>query len=114
MLSPFYSGGIKSWVINSVLTFSLSSHRHTYVSLLFTSINNKPTVLFIHHITCQHTHTRCSDGVPEPDGSLQKVVRDKSRHYRQISLNRPDPIPFMTVSVDTSGRAYDDFNRLLF
>jgi hypothetical protein len=36
------------------------------------------------------------------------------RHYRQIYLNRPDPIAFMQVAVDTSGRVYDDFNRLLF
>jgi hypothetical protein len=42
------------------------------------------------------------------------VVRDKIRHYRQIYLDRPDPITFMPVAVDTSGRVYDDFNRLLF
>jgi hypothetical protein len=29
-------------------------------------------------------------------------------------LDRPDPIAFMPVSVDTSGRVHDDFNRLLF
>ena len=52
--------------------------------------------------TGQLTHTRCSDGVPEPDGSLQKVVRDKIRHYRQIYLDRPDPIAFMTVVVDSA------------
>jgi hypothetical protein len=39
---------------------------------------------------------------------------DKIRHYRQIYLDKPDPIAFMTVEVDTSGRVYDDFNRLLF
>ena len=32
----------------------------------------------------------------------------------QLHLNRPDPIVFMTVSVDTSGRIYDDFSRSLF
>jgi hypothetical protein len=42
------------------------------------------------------------------------VVRDKVRHYRQIYLDSPDPIVFMSVVVDTSGRVYDDFNRLLF
>jgi hypothetical protein len=42
------------------------------------------------------------------------VVRDKIRHYRQIYLDRPDPIAFMTVAVDTSGHVYDDFIRLLF
>ena len=70
-------------------------------------------VLF-QHISGQITHTRCSDGDPESDGVLQKVVRDKIRHHRQIYLNRPDPIVFIPVTVDTSVRVYDDFNRLLF
>ena len=35
-------------------------------------------------------------------------------HYCQLYLNRPDPIVFMSVVVDTSGRIYDDFSRLLF
>ena len=69
--------------------------------------------------TTQHTHTRSSDGAPDPDGVLQKVVRDKTfmiRHYRQIYLSRPDPIvcmPVTVVVVDTSGRIYDDHSRLL-
>ena len=66
------------------------------------------------YTTGQLTHGRRSDSVPDPDGALQKVVRDKIRYYRQIYLNRPDPIAFMTVVVDTSDRAYDDFHRLLF
>ena len=68
----------------------------------------------IQHTTGQLTHTRRSDEAPEPDGALQKVTRDKIRHYRQIYLDRPDPIAFMPVAVDTSGRVYDDFHRLLF
>ena len=28
--------------------------------------------------------------------------------------NRPDPITFLPVAVDTTGRLYDDFSRLLF
>ena len=36
------------------------------------------------------------------------------RHYRQLYLNRPDPIAFMPVAVDTSGRVFDAFSRLLF
>jgi len=47
----------------------------------------------------------------EHDGDLQKVVRDKAR---QIYLNTPDQITFMSVTVDTSGLVYDDFDRLLF
>ena len=62
----------------------------------------------------QITHTRCSDGDPDPDGGLQKVVRDKIRHYRQIYLDRPDPIAFIPVAIDTSGRVYGDFILLLF
>ena len=29
-------------------------------------------------------------------------------------MNHPEPIVFMPVAVDTSGRIYDDFLRLLF
>ncbi len=62
----------------------------------------------------QLTHTRRTDSAPEPDGALKTVSRAKIRHYRQLYLNRPDPIAFMPVTVDTSGRVYDDFSRLLF
>ena len=64
----------------------------------------------IQHTTGQLTHTRRPDGAPEPDGSLKAVVRAKILHYRQIYLNRPDPIAFMTVEVDTSVRIYDDLS----
>ena len=62
----------------------------------------------------QLTHTRRTDNAPEPDGALKTVARAKIRHYRQVYLNRPDPIAFMPVVVDTSDRVYDDFSRLLF
>ena len=42
------------------------------------------------------------------------VARKKILHYRQLYLDRPNPIAFMPVAVDTSGRIYDDFLRLLF
>jgi hypothetical protein len=42
------------------------------------------------------------------------VARTKILHYRQLYLNRPDPIAFLPVVVDTTGRVYDDFSRLLF
>jgi hypothetical protein len=35
-------------------------------------------------------------------------------HYRQLYTNRPDPIAFLPAAVDTTGRLYDDFSRLLF
>jgi hypothetical protein len=62
----------------------------------------------------QLTNTRRSDGAPEPDGVIKVVVRKKILHYRQLYVDRPDPIAFMPVAVDTSGRIYDDFLRLLF
>ena len=42
------------------------------------------------------------------------VVRKKIIHYHQLYLDHPEPIVFMPVAVDTSGRIYDDFLRLLF
>jgi hypothetical protein len=62
----------------------------------------------------QLTNTRRSDGAPEPDGVIKAVARKKIIHYRQLYVDRPDPIVFMPVAVDTSGRIYDDFLRLLF
>ena len=42
----------------------------------------------------------------------------KIRHYRQIYVDRPDPIVFLynhlPITVSTSGRVYEDFARLLF
>ena len=46
--------------------------------------------------------------------NVQKSVRIKIRHYRQIYVDRPDPIVFLPVAVSTSGRVYEDFTRLLF
>ena len=42
------------------------------------------------------------------------VARKKIIHYRQLYIDRPELIAFMPVAVDTSGRIYDDFLRLLF
>ena len=57
----------------------------------------------------QLTHTRRTDGAPEPDGALRTVVRAK---IRQLYINHPEPIAFMPVVVDTAGRIYEDFSRL--
>jgi hypothetical protein len=62
----------------------------------------------------QLTNTRSSDGAPEPDGVIKVVVRKKIIHYHQLYIDRPEPIVFKPVAVDTSGRIYDDFLRLLF
>ena len=62
----------------------------------------------------QLTNTRRSDGVPDPDGTLKEVDRIKIRHCRNVYLNRQDPIAFIPLAVDTAGRLYDEFIRLLF
>jgi hypothetical protein len=62
----------------------------------------------------QLTNTRRSDDAPELDGDLREVVRKKILHHHQLYINRPDPIAFSPVVVDTTGRLYDDFSRLLF
>ena len=60
------------------------------------------------------TNISRSDGAPEPDGALKVVTRKKIIHYHQLYIDRPDPIAFMVVAVDTSFRIYDDCLRLLF
>jgi len=45
---------------------------------------------------------------------LNNAVRIKMRHYRELYADRPDPIVFLPVTVNTSGRIYDAFVRLLF
>jgi hypothetical protein len=49
-----------------------------------------------------------------PRWPVRRREKKNKTHYRQLYLNRPDPISFMPVTVDTSGRVYDDFSRLLF
>ena len=44
------------------------------------------------HSIGQLTHTRRSDGAPEPDGALRTVTRKKILHYRQLYIDRPEPI----------------------
>jgi hypothetical protein len=59
------------------------------------------------HPMGQLTNTRRSDGAPDPDEAFKEVTRIKIRHY-------PDPIAFLPLAVDTTGRMYDEFIRLLF
>ena len=54
------------------------------------------------HSIGQLTHTRRSDVAPEPDGVLREVPRTKILHYRQLYIDRPEPIVFIPVTVDTS------------
>jgi hypothetical protein len=46
--------------------------------------------------------------------SVRVVVRKNILHYYQLYIDHPSPVAFMSVAVDTSGRIYDDFLRLLF
>jgi hypothetical protein len=55
-----------------------------------------------------------STGAPQPDGALNKAARMNIRHYCQIYSDRPDPIVFLPIAVNSSGRVYEDFARLLF
>ena len=66
------------------------------------------------HPMGQLTNTRRSDGPPDPDAVSKEVVRIEIRHYWNLYLNRPDPIAFIPLAVDTTGRMYDEFIRLLF
>jgi hypothetical protein len=49
----------------------------------------------------QLTHTRRSDGAPDPDGVLKEVDRIKIRHYRNIESTRPNSI-FAVRKTDVS------------
>ena len=56
------------------------------------------------------THVRFQNA----DGVLKETVRIKIRHYRNIYLNRPDPIAFLSLTGDISDRLYDDVIVLRF
>jgi hypothetical protein len=43
------------------------------------------------------THRVSSNGDPHPDGVFNNEDRIKIRHYRQIYVDRPDPIVFLPV-----------------
>ena len=47
------------------------------------------------HPIGQLTHTRRSDGSPDPDGVQKETLGIKTRHYRNVYLNRQDPIAFL-------------------
>jgi hypothetical protein len=58
--------------------------------------------------TTQHTngaltHRISSTGTPHPDCALNKTVTMKIRDYRQMYVDRPDPIVFLSIVVSTSG-----------
>jgi hypothetical protein len=60
------------------------------------------------------TYRVSSIGSPQSDGALNKAARMKIRHYPQIYEDRSDPIVFLSITVSTWGRVYEDFTRMLF
>ena len=60
------------------------------------------------------THRVSSTGAPQPDGVLKNATSKQIRHYRQLYADKPDPVIFLPVVVNTSGHIYEDFVRLLF
>ena len=51
------------------------------------------------HPMVQLTNTRRSDGAPDPDAVFKEVARIEIRHYRNLYLNRPDPIAFIPLAI---------------
>ena len=47
-----------------------------------------------------------STGAPQPDGALNNAARIKIPHYRQLYADRPDPIVFLTVVVNTESEKF--------
>ena len=62
----------------------------------------------------QLPNTSRADGPPDPDGVTKEVVRIKIRNYRNVYLNHPDPIVFIPLGTDTTGRLNHEVIRLLF
>jgi hypothetical protein len=108
----------------SALVISLSSHRHSYIGLLslwmsiyrfIISIGSERRGLVFHDTETPILTFSVTLTLSIHNKQTKTVTRAKIIHYRQVYLNRPDPIVFMSVAVDTSsGRIYDDFSRLLF
>ena len=58
--------------------------------------------------------TVSSTGPPQSDRRyFEQYGQNKDTTYRQLCVDRPDPIVFLPVAVSTSRHVYDDFVRLL-
>jgi hypothetical protein len=51
---------------------------------------------------------------PQSEDTLKNEVRKKIIHYHQLYADKPDPVVFPPITVNTSDLVYDDFVRLLF
>ena len=66
-------------------------------------LNTTHTDIFI---LTQFSYTRSSDGAPHPDGVLKNTVRPKILNYRRLYADLPDPIVFMSLTVNSSDHLY--------
>jgi len=60
-----------------------------------------------------HVHAHFED-TPLTDNTFKNDVRSKIPQYRRVYADRPDPIVFIALTVNTWVRLYDDFILLLF
>ena len=59
------------------------------------------------HSRVQPDHMR--QGQIDPDGTLHLSSSTEVRHHRSVYVSRSDPITFIPIVVNTSGRLYPDF-----
>jgi hypothetical protein len=68
------------------VVFILPSHskiRDTHTDTFYLRPSYLSSSVVIKHLRIgHHTHTRRSDGAPDPDGALKEPVRIKIRHHR--------------------------------
>jgi hypothetical protein len=60
------------------------------------------------------THTRAPPTELHTRCHFKNTIRPKIQHYRRLYVDRPDPIVFMPIPVNTSVHLYHDLIRLLF
>jgi hypothetical protein len=97
-----------------LLVCSLPLHRHSYIGFILafaSSFHNKQRFRRSPLSSLgQLTHTRRTDGSPEPDGALRTVVRTKIRHYRQLYINQPRTNSFHTSCSRHVRQYFDHYN----
>ncbi len=64
-------------------------------------------------ISGQISNTRHPETV-KADSVFKNETRSKNFHYRKLYLDLPDPIVFLPLAVNTSGRLYDDAQMTSF
>ena len=59
------------------------------------------------------THRLRSTEAPQPDGDLNNTVRLKNKHYKRIYDDLSEPVVFMSVTANTSGRINEESLRFV-